>query len=79
MRRCREAGINVPIIPGIKPIVFANQLTVLPRVFRSDLPEDLADAILKCHNDEEVHGVDALHFYTFMASDSVRRIAEAIY
>lgn len=96
VRRCREAGINVPIIPGIKPIVFANQLTVLPRVFRSDLPEDLADAILKCHNDEEVrevgvewsvqqcrdlmeHGVDALHFYTFMASDSVRRIAEAIY
>lgn len=96
VRRCREAGINVPIIPGIKPIVFANQLTVLPRVFRTDLPEDLADAILKCRNDEEVrevgvewsvqqcrdlmeHGVDALHFYTFMASDSVRRIAEAIY
>ncbi|MDE6447159.1 MAG: methylenetetrahydrofolate reductase, partial [Muribaculaceae bacterium] len=94
--RCRQAGINVPIIPGIKPIVFGNQLNILPRVFRTDLPEDLADALLKCRTEEEVRevgvewsinqcreliegGVDALHFYTFLASDSVHRIAKAIY
>lgn len=96
VRRCREVGINVPIIPGIKPIVFANQLTVLPRVFRTDLPEELVEELLKCRTEEEVravgvewgiaqcrelieNGVDALHFYTFMATDSVRKIAEAIY
>ena len=31
--RCRAEGITVPIIPGIKPIVFKNQLTVLPKIF----------------------------------------------
>lgn len=39
--RCRAEGITVPIIPGIKPIVFKNQLTVLPKIFRSDIPERL--------------------------------------
>lgn len=96
VRRCREAGIKVPIIPGIKPIVFKNQLTVLPRVFRSDIPEDFASAIRACKTDEEVReagvewsvaqcreliekGVEGLHFYTFLASESVRRIASQIY
>jgi len=94
--RCRDKGITVPIIPGIKPIVFQNQLTVLPQVFRTDIPETLASEIRKCKNDEEVkqvgvewsieqckelirHGVPSLHFYTLMATESVRRIAEAIY
>lgn len=96
VEKCREAGINVPIIPGIKPIVFKNQLTVLPRVFRSDIPEDFASALRDCRNDDEVkqvgvewcieqckelisNGVDGLHFYTLMASDSVRKVAEKIY
>lgn len=43
--KCREVGINVPIIPGIKPITGKSQLTVLPKTFHIDLPEDLADAI----------------------------------
>lgn len=94
--RCREEGINVPIIPGIKPVVFKNQLTVLPRVFRSDIPEEFAKELRNCRNDEEVRevgvewcvsqckelmeqGVPSLHFYTFMASDSVRKVAEQIY
>ena len=42
VERCRAEGITIPIIPGIKPIVFRNQLTVLPRVFRSDIPEPFA-------------------------------------
>ena len=96
VKRCREVGINVPIIPGIKPIVFKNQLTVLPRVFRSDIPEDFAAALRTCKDDAEVRqvgvewsvaqckelmgtGVEGLHFYTFMASDSVKKIAEQIY
>lgn len=55
--RCRAAGITVPIIPGIKPIVFRNQLTVLPRVFRSDIPEPLAAELRRCQTDEEAKAV----------------------
>ncbi len=55
--RCHAAGITVPIIPGIKPIVFRNQLTVLPRVFRSDIPEPLAAELRRCQTDEEAKAV----------------------
>jgi methylenetetrahydrofolate reductase (NADPH) len=47
----------VPIIPGIKPIVLKSQLTVLPKVFRTDLPEPLAAELRKCKNDAEVREV----------------------
>ncbi|MBD5295386.1 MAG: methylenetetrahydrofolate reductase [NAD(P)H] [Bacteroides sp.] len=53
VERCREAGIKVPIIPGIKPIVTRNQLNVLPRVFRADIPEVFASELRKCRSDEE--------------------------
>ena len=46
--KCREAGINVPIIPGIKPITSKSQITILPKTFNIDIPEDLADEIEKC-------------------------------
>lgn len=49
--RCRAEGINVPIIPGIKPIINLNQLTILPKVFKVDLPTDLAMELLKCNDD----------------------------
>lgn len=45
---CREMGIDVPIIPGIKPITSKSQTNVLPTVFHIDLPEELTDAIDKC-------------------------------
>ncbi|MDD4591896.1 MAG: methylenetetrahydrofolate reductase [NAD(P)H] [Parabacteroides sp.] len=54
---CRAAGITVPIIPGIKPIVFCDQLTVLPKVFRSEIPEPLAMALRKCRTNEEAKAV----------------------
>jgi methylenetetrahydrofolate reductase (NADPH) len=52
--KCREAGINVPIIPGIKPVTTKKQCTTLPKVFHVDIPEDLADEIEKCKTDKEV-------------------------
>jgi methylenetetrahydrofolate reductase (NADPH) len=57
VKSCRAIGINVPIIPGLKPITTKKQLTVLPRAFHVDLPTDLADEILKCKTDEEVENV----------------------
>ncbi|MFN8165057.1 MAG: methylenetetrahydrofolate reductase [NAD(P)H] [Bacteroidia bacterium] len=52
--KCRENDINVPIIPGLKPITTRKQTTVLPKVFHVDLPEDLADAIENCKSEKEV-------------------------
>lgn len=51
VERCRKEGINVPIIPGIKPIINLNQLTVLPKVFKVDLPTELATELMKCRDD----------------------------
>lgn len=57
VKACRDFGINVPIIPGLKPIYSKKQLTVLPKTFHIDLPTDLSNEILKCKNDEEVEQV----------------------
>lgn len=54
---CHRIGINVPIIPGIKPITACSQLTVLPKVFHIDLPEPLVQELKKCKTDAEAKEV----------------------
>lgn len=56
---CREIGITVPIIPGLKPIYTKKQLTVLPKIFHIDLPTALSNEVMKCKSDEEVEKVGA--------------------
>lgn len=53
VRRAREAGITVPIIPGIKPMYRLSQLNILPKTFRVDLPEPLVNEMLKCKDDSQ--------------------------
>ena len=53
VKKARAMGITIPIIPGIKPFARLSQLTVVPKVFHCDLPEDLAREVLKCRNDED--------------------------
>jgi len=96
VERCRKEGINIPIIPGIKPIVLLDQLTVLPKIFRTDIPDALEADLRKCKNDEDAKqvgiewciaqckeliqkGAPSLHFYTLLATDSVKQIAKEIY
>lgn len=55
--RARAAGINVPIVPGIKPLTSLRQLSLLPRTFHIDLPEPLAAELLACQTDEQVKAV----------------------
>ncbi|HYM95481.1 MAG TPA: methylenetetrahydrofolate reductase [NAD(P)H] [Chitinophagaceae bacterium] len=57
VKRCRENGINVPIIPGLKPISTKKQLNILPRTFYVDLPSALANEILKAKTDAEVENI----------------------
>jgi methylenetetrahydrofolate reductase (NADPH) len=51
---CRAAGIQVPIIPGLKPITNKKQMSILPRIFHVDIPTDLSNEIMKCKSDAEV-------------------------
>lgn len=53
----REAGISVPIIPGIKPIAVKRHLQILPQVFKIDLPEELILEVEKCKSNAEVRQV----------------------
>lgn len=54
VKACRDMGINVPIIPGLKPITNKKQLSVLPRIFHVDIPTELSNAVMKCKTDAEV-------------------------
>lgn len=53
----REMGINVPIIPGIKPLAIRKHLQLLPQVFRVDIPETLIEAVDDCKNNKAVRQV----------------------
>jgi len=57
---CRNEGIDVPIIPGIKPITIFEHLKYLPKTFNIDLPEELVREILKCNSKEKIRqaGID---------------------
>jgi len=93
---CREAGITVPIIPGLKPITTMRHIQFLPKFFHIDFPNDLADSLTKCKTNADVRevgiewaiqqskeliefGVPCLHYYTMGKSETVRRIASAVY
>jgi len=54
VKKCREMDINIPIIPGIKPLSTFNQLKTLPQNFYLDLPETLAMEVLKAKDKETV-------------------------
>ena len=54
VKKCREAGISIPIIPGLKPITSLKQITVLPRSFHISIPDILVRELLKCKTDSSV-------------------------
>jgi len=53
----KQAGINVPIIPGIKPIAVKRHLQLLPQVFKIDVPEELINEVEKCKDNKSVRQV----------------------
>src|SRR4030095_3953637 len=57
VKSCRDIGITVPIIPGLKPVYSKKQLTILPKTFHIDLPTDFSNEILKCKTDLDVETV----------------------
>jgi methylenetetrahydrofolate reductase (NADPH) len=55
--KCRLAGINVPIIPGLKPISTKRQLNLIPHRFNVDLPDNLIMEVVKCKDNNAVREV----------------------
>ncbi len=53
-KRCREIGINVPIIPGLKPISTKRHLSILPNLFHIDLPQELVLQVEKCKTTKDI-------------------------
>jgi methylenetetrahydrofolate reductase (NADPH) len=57
VNKCHEAGITVPIIPGLKPLTTKKQMQLLPKTFNIDLPDDLVHEVEKCKTDADVKAV----------------------
>jgi methylenetetrahydrofolate reductase (NADPH) len=54
---CRKAGINVPIVAGLKPVSTLKDIKMLPQIFHIDIPHDLVTAVQKCTTDREAREV----------------------
>ena len=57
VEKCRNAGINVPIIPGLKPLAVLNHMSMLPKTFHIDFPDDLAQELLKCKTNDDTRAL----------------------
>ena len=92
--RCRDAGITVPLIPGIKVLTKKRHLHLLPSRFHVDIPESLA-AEVEAAAPEHVRdigvewalrqcdtlltaGAPCIHFYVMQQSTPVRRVVQGL-
>lgn len=57
VKKCRDIGITVPIIPGLKPISNLRHISFLPKFFHIDLPMELSTELLKCKTNDDVKQV----------------------
>lgn len=76
--RCRANGINVPIIPGLKPVKRFSQLPVLAKTFRVDIPSDFIDALEKCKTEAEQEQC-GIEWCTMQAKDLIAHNVPSIH
>ena len=90
LEACREQGITVPIIPGLKILASAKQLTTIPRTFYVEIPDALSEEVLNAKPEhvadigvewalkqsEELlaRGAPALHFYVMQSANAVKKL-----
>ena len=67
--RCRDAGISVPIIPGLKPLSTARQVDLLPESFSIDIPVELTQAIREAGDDKEAVRRIGIEWCTFQCRE----------
>ncbi|MBT0606665.1 methylenetetrahydrofolate reductase [NAD(P)H] [Aequorivita echinoideorum] len=56
-KKCKDEGIDVPIIPGLKPIAVSKHLNLIPHRFKVDLPDSLVREVIKCKDNKQVREV----------------------
>jgi methylenetetrahydrofolate reductase (NADPH) len=54
VKKCREIGIHVPIIPGLKPLATERQLDILPEIFHLEIPSEFVNEARKCANNAAI-------------------------
>jgi methylenetetrahydrofolate reductase (NADPH) len=54
VKKCREIGIQVPIIPGLKPLATERQLDILPEIFHLEIPSEFVNEARKCANNAAI-------------------------
>jgi len=57
VKQCRAAGIDIPIIPGLKPISTKKQMLTLPQTFHIDFPDALVSELIKCKTNQDAYQV----------------------
>ncbi len=94
VEKCRDVGIEVPIIPGIKILKRKSHLRMLPKYFHTEIPEELTAEVDAADPDdvedigvewaiqqcEELieAGVPCIHFYIMTSADTVTRVVEPL-
>lgn len=79
VRRCREAGIDVPIVPGLKPLVAERQLEGLAETFHLTMPEALIKEVRSCGGDRKKIKEAGLAWSVEQARDLKRHGVPAIH
>ena len=77
--RCRQAGITVPIIPGLKPLSTYKQLSVLPEAFSLDIPLELTEMMTKAKDDKEAIYRIGTEWCTQQCKDLIRHGVPAVH
>jgi methylenetetrahydrofolate reductase (NADPH) len=94
VEKCRDVGIDVPIIPGIKILKRKSHLRLLPKYFHTEIPEELT-AEVDAADPEDVEkigvewaiqqteelmdaGVPCIHFYIMSSADTVKKVVEPL-
>lgn len=78
VEKCREAGITVPIIPGLKPISTHKHIELLPQAFSIDIPQDLMKELLVCKDNSAIYQV-GVEWCTAQCKELLERGAKAIH
>ena len=79
VERCRQAGITVPIIPGLKPLSTYKQLSVLPEAFSLDIPLELTEMLTKAKDNKEAVYRIGTEWCTEQCKDLLRHGVPAVH
>ena len=77
--RCRAAGINVPIIPGLKPLSTYRQISTLPEAFSLDIPLELTEAMKDAAEDKEAAYRIGTEWCAMQCKDLIRNGVPAVH